>query len=454
MNNYFAVVGLLNGITALMTAVYLFIKDKRNPIYVSYSIFTTTVALWQITYSIWQSQTEKYAALMMMRWTMFFCYFIIFAFFWFVLNITEFKNKEKYRIFCIVTPSLFAFLQLIAPNLLLPSVSPKMFFPFWPDPGILMHFYLVIFLIIQFYCFYLLIKAWIESTGMKRWQLKWISVPMIFAWLGGASNWFLWYNIPIPPVPNILVAVFFIVIAYAIIRRQLFDIDKLAEIVQELRLSAMGRLAATINHDLRNPLYIAKTKIESRLEEVQNSESKETVFLGSVLQQLDRAMEVVNRFKEMAKPIPKQWEKERVNLGEILQKAWHEAYYEQYDSNIQFKLNINEESIFANKRDMEETFFNLLLNACQAIGKRNGLIEASAHYENGRLAITISDDGPGISNINIKKIFEPFYTTKENSGTGLGLYIAKQMVERNGGRISVESREGKGTMFKLEFVRT
>jgi signal transduction histidine kinase len=79
-----------------------------------------------------------------------------------------------------------------------------------------------------------------------------------------------------------------------------------------------------------------------------------------------------------------------------------------------------------------------------------GEIEFSAERQNGHVNIIIRDDGPGIPIDQVKKIFQPFYTTKEE-GTGLGLYITRQLVERNSGQISVESTPGKGTVFLLKF---
>ena len=75
-----------------------------------------------------------------------------------------------------------------------------------------------------------------------------------------------------------------------------------------------------------------------------------------------------------------------------------------------------------------------------------------SEQEDGRISILVKDNGPGIPSDRIKQIFEPFYTTKEE-GTGLGLYITKQLVEKNGGKISVKSKIGEGTKFVLEFKR-
>ena len=122
--------------------------------------------------------------------------------------------------------------------------------------------------------------------------------------------------------------------------------------------------------------------------------------------------------------------------------------------------------IQADQRQLEEILFNLIVNACHAMEKGGELVIVSEakQFQTGLLCrpaeisrnddwikITITDTGTGISSEQAKHLFEPFYTTKGEKGTGLGLYITKQLVERNSGKISVQSKEGKGTIFILEF---
>ena len=101
-----------------------------------------------------------------------------------------------------------------------------------------------------------------------------------------------------------------------------------------------------------------------------------------------------------------------------------------------------------------QILFNIIRNAGQAIGER-GAITISAAQENSKLKIDIKDTGPGIPQDKLEEIFNPFYTTKDpGKGTGLGLFIVRQVVERNDGKISVASEVGKGTTFTLTFPVT
>ena len=110
-------------------------------------------------------------------------------------------------------------------------------------------------------------------------------------------------------------------------------------------------------------------------------------------------------------------------------------------------------SVMVNRRHMEEILFNLMINACHAMGEHGGEIRIKAEKVNGSISVDVEDNGPGISKENILRIFEPFYSTKCEKGSGLGLYITKQLVERNGGKITVKSKLGQGTTFRLEFKR-
>ena len=246
----------------------------------------------------------------------------------------------------------------------------------------------------------------------------------------------------------------------AMIRRQLFDPDALAKIVPEAKLAALGMMAASLNHELRNPLFIAKGRIESQLDNIErglyptseHEAGQSRQALRSALDQLTRAMDIMQRFSDFAKPHAGLHREEAAIQGvidDVLRLVSNELRMEK----IVVDLSLNGEKIFANRRQLEEIFFNLIVNACHAMGEEGGELSIRAAQPNGRVVVEIEDSGPGIPKENLRRIFEPFYTTKGQKGTGLGLYITRQLVERNGGKISVRSRPGKGTTFVLEFKR-
>ena len=107
--------------------------------------------------------------------------------------------------------------------------------------------------------------------------------------------------------------------------------------------------------------------------------------------------------------------------------------------------------IVVDRRQLQEVLFNLVRNAGQAI-LPPGTVWVRARLAEGQVRIEIEDTGSGIPPDKLEKIYDPFFTTKEpGKGTGLGLFIVRQIVERNKGRITVESPIGKGTTFFLDF---
>ncbi len=442
-----------------MVGLYVLFKNRRHPVYVGFSTFALPAAFWAISYSIWQSQIDRDSALLFVRLTMAFCSYIPFGFLWFCQNLVEDIQELKFPSIYVLAGSVF-FVANFTP-LMIPRVSQKLFFPYWPEPGFLMHVFAILFFIIIPYSFYLIFQAWFKASGMRRWQLRWVTITTLLIWGGGSTNWFLWYDIPIPPVPNVFVGVFFLLLAYAIIRRQLFDVDTLADIVQEAKLSAMGAMAASINHEIRNPLYIVKGLAESYLAnkrdgildrlsaEERNKKAEE--ILEKTVEQISRAMEIMKRFSEFSRSRGGASTPEKMSLSETIENVLSFVGHELDMDKIKVEKQISPTAtIHADRKQMEEVFLNLILNACQAM-PNGGSLKIADEKQNGHVLIHISDTGEGIPSDRIKRIFDPFFSTKGERGTGLGLYIVRKLVERNSGKISVKSSIGRGTTFTLEF---
>ena len=141
--NYFAIVSALNGLLTLFAGFYLLVRNPKNPLYVSFAVFSGTASLWAIFYAIWQCQTSKEQALFFVRLTLIPCYFICFAFLWFVLTLVQHERRNYFLPLCVLTPLFFALFGFS--NLTIPDVVPRMYLPYWPVPGPLMHLYVLIF---------------------------------------------------------------------------------------------------------------------------------------------------------------------------------------------------------------------------------------------------------------------------------------------------------------------
>ena len=147
---------------------------------------------------------------------------------------------------------------------------------------------------------------------------------------------------------------------------------------------------------------------------------------------------------------------EEVDLGGVLEDVFLLMRHELELDKIKILQDIPKDlpPVKVDRRHFEEILFNLMMNACQAIKAQEieGEIAISAVQQNGHVNILIRDNGPGIPSDKINQIFEPFYTTKDD-GTGLGLYVTKQLVEKSNGKISVKSKFPSGVEFSLRFPR-
>jgi signal transduction histidine kinase len=449
--NYYALTSLFNGIVVLLIGFYLLFQQKQNDLYQSCAVLSMGVGLWCVFYSFWQAQTSYNGALTYMRLAMTFCYAIPFSFLWLTLKLIHAPLRPWQGVMLLAVPLLFMIFGFSP--LMIKEMKSVAGFHFWPRPGILMHFFVVIFFCVVLFSYSLLLKRYLSASGFLRRQIQWVMLALLPAWLGGATNWCLWYDIPVPPVAHIFVGVGFLLLFYAIARSRLFDIDTITDLVQEAKLSALGIMATSINHEVRNPLFVIKGLAEILLDRPDTDREKVKDIAQRTVAQAERALEIIRNFSSYAKrQSSKTFEKQSLDVKEVLESVVPLVCSELALDKIRLQVNVPPKTmICADRHSLEEIFINLIVNACQAMSE-GGEIEISAKDEKPWLSIKIRDTGPGLPPEQLTRIFEPFYTTKA-SGTGLGLYVVKQLVEKNSGRVEASSKEGLGTTFTLLFPK-
>lgn len=253
--------------------------------------------------------------------------------------------------------------------------------------------------------------------------------------------------------------------AIAIANAQLFDeLSKTqAEAAQREKMAVIGTLAAGINHEICNPLGIVRGQCEMFLLNLRDGFYKEKSqeemcqiaadIMNKVIKETDRATGITKKLSGFAKP-SKRSDMEEVYIEkeaeEVLGLVGHDLKLSNIDVQQDFPKDFP--VILADKKQIQEVLFNIIRNAAQAIDKKQGRIVLSGFKDNGTAVVRIADNGSGIPKDKVEQIFHPFYTTKSpGKGTGLGLFIVKQVVERNQGTIAVESEVGVGTTFTLRF---
>ena len=223
----------------------------------------------------------------------------------------------------------------------------------------------------------------------------------------------------------------------------------LDQTIQSEKLAELGRLSAGIAHEINNPLAVVSyacqlllreeglKPFEQELLERIESETERLKTLTGGLLSFSKARETVRRFTD---------------LNDIVRDVVRLVHYELVRKGIDLKENYAELPLVqVDPNKLKQVIINLVMNAAQAL-KKNGTIELSSRaVDDTRVELTIKDDGPGIPAEVRKKIFEPFFTTKkEGEGTGLGLYICRNIINDHNGRLLLDTAPGKGTAFRIE----
>jgi Amt family ammonium transporter len=228
-------------------------------------------------------------------------------------------------------------------------------------------------------------------------------------------------------------------------QRQLFQSEK---------LSALGKLSAGIAHEIRNPLTSIKILIHSLVDERATEASREK-DLAVIEAEIGRVNKIIKQFLDFARPRPPSLEP--MDVRAILEETLALLVYEMEAQKIFLERSYTPDlpPVPMDREQMKQVFLNLLLNAIQAM-ERGGNLRVAIRWkpapsgDGGRSSaeIAVEDTGPGMGEDIRSKIFEPFFSTKEE-GIGLGLPIAQRIVEEHGGEIRVESRQGEGTTFTI-----
>lgn len=228
---------------------------------------------------------------------------------------------------------------------------------------------------------------------------------------------------------------------------------------QAERLAELGTLAAGMAHEIRNPLSTIKTFVQLLPRKIEKPDFLEK-FQRTVPRELDQINRLVEDLLELARVPKYHFAKTDVQplLEQTIDFLEEEMQNQQIDCICEYSNDLP--PIQADVSQLAKTFNNLIRNAVQAMPS-GGKIFIKALYQkeapednfklnsgNGWITLTFQDTGVGISPEDMKNIFNPFFTTKE-IGTGLGLSITHKVITEHGGKIEVESGEGKGSLFRI-----
>jgi diguanylate cyclase (GGDEF)-like protein len=224
--NYYSISPLLNAIVSLFCYIYLFKNKMSKPLKArTLQFFILSIFFWSINYFFWQISGDEKTALFLCRLLMVGAIFIPVTFLHFVITFLELdKQKEGKFIKYAYAVGLFFLLADFTP-FFINRVEPRLFFKFWPVPSWLFHPFLFLFLFVIIYSYFLFFKNYSKKSAVERNQIKYIFYGTLIGFVGGSTNYFLWYNIKIPPYGSIGVLAYIVTITYCIIKYDLMDID-------------------------------------------------------------------------------------------------------------------------------------------------------------------------------------------------------------------------------------
>ncbi len=220
-----------------------------------------------------------------------------------------------------------------------------------------------------------------------------------------------------------------------------------AQLIRSEKLAALGQLAAGIAHEIRNPLTSINILIHALLEKFP-SENPQRQDLKVIEEEIHRIDEILDQFLRFAKPAPPFLEKtDPLSIfEEILLLLRPQIEKEKITVHKEFQ---SLPMVLMDREQIKQAMLNLLLNAIQAMPQGGPLILSGRNSEEGQwVELSIRDSGVGISEEDLNRLFDPFFSTKEG-GIGLGLSITHRIIDQHHGKIEVASKPGEGTVFTV-----
>jgi two-component system NtrC family sensor kinase len=225
------------------------------------------------------------------------------------------------------------------------------------------------------------------------------------------------------------------------------------QIIEAEKMASLGKLAAGVVHELNNPLTSISVYAEYLVNKLGTGRTD-----PSDVEKTEKILKGAKRIQKLTRDLvsygkPSSEEPEPLQLNDLIAQglSFCEHTIGKHDVRVSVDLDSGLPLMNGNRTQLLQLIINLVTNACQAMDGGGELTLNTKIWEDSALLLTVSDTGVGIPERDLKRIFEPFYTTKTNGeGTGLGLSIVSRIVEHHRGKIDVASTPGEGTIFKIQ----
>jgi two-component system, sporulation sensor kinase B len=216
------------------------------------------------------------------------------------------------------------------------------------------------------------------------------------------------------------------------------------EMQQAEKMHVIGELAASIAHEIRNPMTVARGFMQLLSQRERDEQNR--IYMNMAIQELDRAESIINDYLSLAKP---QFDKtETIEVGQLLHQVTSVISSFALLKGVVIRTYSQDQfMIRGNSQKLTQVLINITKNGIEAM-PQGGTLQIIASKQEEFIRIDVIDTGVGMSKMELGRLGSPFYSTKEK-GTGLGLMVSYQIIESMGGKIYVESEKGRGTCFSI-----
>ncbi|WP_294445838.1 ATP-binding protein [uncultured Mailhella sp.] len=236
---------------------------------------------------------------------------------------------------------------------------------------------------------------------------------------------------------------------YTLSRRMAMNRQLEAQLHQAEKLASMGRMVASIAHEIRNPLGIIRSSSEFLIRRHKIEDATTQAMLSAIYDESCRLGTTVNDFLDYARP--RQPRQDVVSLQDLINKAMAFLGGEFQRQGVEVHINVAPDITVLGDADLlYRAFYNILANAQQAMQGKGEIFIDSVLSTDGRTVLTFRDTGPGFSEDSLSKAMDPFFTTKDN-GTGLGLPIVQAIIDSHGGSMKLANAPQGGAFITISF---
>ncbi|HRY29244.1 MAG TPA: ATP-binding protein [Elusimicrobiota bacterium] len=267
------------------------------------------------------------------------------------------------------------------------------------------------------------------------------------------GSWFATLLVMVTTVGFLIVSALYYDIIYRNVQKRVADEQREKEqLVQRMghleATSQIGAMVTKIAHDIHGPLSSISSFVEIHRQN-ENLDAEARKDFEIIVGEADRISKLIQRMLHFVKPGEE--EKSEIRPAGLLETIVTVIQFHPKSKGVRFETAFPGDGdlrVFGNKDSLQQVYFNIAKNAVEALeGQKVRRVTVALRREKGECVIEFCDNGPGISEERIQKILGGFHSTKED-GTGLGLVIAQEIIRSHGGRLSMESERGKGTVVR------